>query len=134
MAARRVRGNDNHRLKLLIDMNLSPLWVEALEAQGHRGVHWSQVGDHAAPDREILEYARKQGYAVFTHDLDFTRLLALTHADGPSVIQLRSQSVLPREAGPLVFATLRQHEQLLERGALVVIDATTSRARILPIE
>lgn len=121
-------------MKLLIDMNLSPLWIKALETQGHEGVHWSQIGDPAAPDREILEYARKEEYVVFTHDLDFTRLLALTRADGPSVIQLRSQSVLPQEAGSLVFATLQQHEQLLRRGALVVIDAATSRARILPIK
>ena len=134
MAARRVRGDGHHRLKLLIDMNLSPLRMEALETQGHEGVHWSQVGDPAAPDREILKYAREEGYVVFTHDLDFARLLAMTRADGPSVIQLRSQSVLPYEAGPLVFATLQQHGELLEQGALVVVDAATSRARILPIK
>lgn len=121
-------------MKLLIDMNLSPLWVEALEEQGHEAIHWSQVGDPGAPDRDLLEWARREGYAVFTHDLDFARLLALTHAEGPSVIQLRSQSVLPDEAGALVFATLRQHGELLEQGALVVIDAATSRARILPIK
>jgi len=115
-------------------MNLSPLWVEALETQGHEAAHWSRTGDPGAPDREILEWARSEGYVVFTHDLDFARLLALTGAKGPSVIQLRSQSVLPDKAGPLVFAALRQHGALLERGSLVVIDAATSRARILPIK
>jgi predicted nuclease of predicted toxin-antitoxin system len=92
------------------------------------------VGDPGAPDRDILEWARREGYVVFTHDLDFAQLLALTSAEGPSVIQLRSQSVLPGDVGDLVFATLRQHGELLERGALVTIDATTSRARILPIK
>ncbi len=76
-------------------MNLSPLWVEAFEGQGYEATHWSRVGDPGAPDRDILDWARREGYVVFTHDLDFTRLLALTHAEGPSVIQLRSQSVLP---------------------------------------
>lgn len=117
-----------------MDMNLSPLWVRAFEEQGYEATHWSRVGDPGAPDRDILEWARREGYIVFTHDLDFARLLALTHAEGPSVIQLRSQSVLPNEVGPLVFATLREHAELLERGALVVIDAATSRARILPIK
>lgn len=114
-------------------MNLSPLWVEAFEQHGFEATHWSQVGDPGAPDREIMEWARKERYAVFTHDLDFSQLLALTQAKGPSVVQLRSQSVLPDRAGPLVFAALRQHEEFLKQGALVVVDAATSRARILPI-
>jgi predicted nuclease of predicted toxin-antitoxin system len=120
-------------LKLLIDMNLSPLWVEAFSAEYFEAIHWSTVGDPGALDVDIMEWARSGDYVVFTHDLDFTRLLALTQAEGPSVLQLRSQSVLPDRAGPLVFAALRQHGELLERGALVVIDAATSRARILPI-
>jgi predicted nuclease of predicted toxin-antitoxin system len=115
-------------------MNLSPLWVEALEAQGYEATHWIRVGDSGAPDREILELARREGYVVFTHDLNFSRILALTQPKGQSVIQLRSQSVLPSDVGDLVFATLRQHGELLEQGALVFIDAPTSRARILPIE
>lgn len=121
-------------MKILIDMNLSPLWVEAFEEHSHEAAHWSRVGDPRATDPDILEWARREGYVVFTHDLDFTRLLALTQAEGPSVIQLRSQLVLPGEIGHLVFAALRQHGELLARGALVVIDAATSRARILPIK
>jgi predicted nuclease of predicted toxin-antitoxin system len=120
-------------LKFLIDMNLSPLWVEAFKAEGFEATHWSRVGDPGALDREVLEWARRERHVVFTHDLDFSRLLALTQAKGPSVLQLRSQSVLPEKAGPLLFAALRQHGELLEQGALVVIDAATSRARILPI-
>ena len=114
-------------------MNLSPLWVKAFEEGGFESIHWSQVGDPRAPDHEIMEWARKERCIVFTHDLDFSQLLALTQAKGPSVVQLRSQSVLPDRAGSLVFAALRQHAELLEQGALIVIDAATSRARILPI-
>ncbi len=115
-------------------MNLSPLWTEAFASQGFEAVHWSKVGDPGAPDHELMQWARAQGYVVFTHDLDFSRMLALTRAEGPSVLQLRSQAVLPDEAGPLIFAALRQHGVLLDEGALVVADATTSRARILPIK
>lgn len=115
-------------------MNLSPLWVEALEAQGIGAIHWREVGDPGATDQAILEWARGEGYVLFTHDLDFARLLALTRAEGPSVVQLRSQAVLPDEAGTLVFAALQQHGELLEQGALLVIDAATTRARILPIK
>jgi predicted nuclease of predicted toxin-antitoxin system len=57
-------------------MNLSPLWVAAFEAQGFEATHWSQVGDPGAPDEQILGWARRERYVVFTHDLDFSRLLA----------------------------------------------------------
>ncbi|MGH3087784.1 MAG: DUF5615 family PIN-like protein [Rubrobacteraceae bacterium] len=120
-------------MKILLDMNLSPLWVKAFEEEGLEAVHWSTVGDPGAPDHIIMEWARAEGCVVFTHDLDFSRLLALTRSEGPSVVQLRSQAVLPESAGPLIFAAIRQHGELLERGALVVIDAASSRARILPI-
>lgn len=118
---------------MLIDMNLSPSWVEAFEAEGFEATHWSQVGDPEAPDREILQWAKREGCVVFTHDLDFSQLLALTKSGDPSVLQLRSQSVLPHTASPLILAALRQHGAILERGALVTVDATTARARILPI-
>ncbi len=35
-------------IKLLIDMNLSPAWVEVLGKAGIKAVHWSQVGSHGA--------------------------------------------------------------------------------------
>jgi len=33
-----------------------------------------------------MSYAQDHGYVVFTHDLDFGTLLALTRARGPSVV------------------------------------------------
>jgi predicted nuclease of predicted toxin-antitoxin system len=39
---------------------------------------------------------------VFTHDLDFGGVLALTHAAGPSVIQVRSEDPVPEVIGVLV--------------------------------
>lgn len=58
----------------------------------------------------------------FTHDLDFGTLLALTHAAGPSVLQIRGQNVLPEHMGLLVLAALRQHEQELSTGAIAVVE------------
>ena len=74
------------------------------------------------------------GHAVFTHDLDFGAALALTQADGPSVIQVRGQNVLPDTIGHIVIAAIRQYEEELERGALVVVELRRSRVRILPLE
>jgi predicted nuclease of predicted toxin-antitoxin system len=41
-------------VRLLIDMNLSPLWVEALKGPGRDVRHWSSVGDVAAEDEVIV--------------------------------------------------------------------------------
>ena len=79
-----------------------------------------------------MAWARDNGHVVFTHDLDFGAILALTHAASPSVIQVRGQAVLPEDIGPLVIAALRQHESALAAGAIVVVDKRKSRVRVLP--
>jgi predicted nuclease of predicted toxin-antitoxin system len=120
-------------MKIVIDINLSPGWKEFLGGHGHEAVHWSAVGDSRAPDTVLMEWARVHGHVVFTHDLDFSRVLALTRAAGPSVLQVRTEDVLPSAIGDLVVRALRQHGEALHAGAIVVVDATSSRARILPI-
>jgi predicted nuclease of predicted toxin-antitoxin system len=66
-------------IKILIDMNLSPDWVPLLQNAGCTAVHWSIVGDPRTPDRGIMDWAEANAYVVFTHDLDFGTILALTH-------------------------------------------------------
>ena len=82
-------------MKILVGMNLSPSWVPALERKGRSAVHWSDVGDPRAVDRAIMDWATDHGYVVFTHDLDFGTMLALSHEGSPSVLQIRAQDVLP---------------------------------------
>jgi hypothetical protein len=62
-------------MKILIDMNLSPDWTAVFRAQGWEAVHWSTTGNPRAADRVVMDWARANGYAVFTHDLDFGSLL-----------------------------------------------------------
>ena len=120
-------------MNFVIDMNLSPLWVEFLEQTGYRARHWSTVGDPRATGRAIMEWARANNSIVFTHDLDFGTILAVTKADSPSVFQIRTQDVLPEQLGGLVLAALEQFHAFLETGALITVDESSSRARILPI-
>jgi predicted nuclease of predicted toxin-antitoxin system len=120
-------------VRVLIDMNLSPRWIEVFERHGWQAVHWSVVGDPRATDRVIMEWARAHQYVVFTHDLDFGTLLAVTHAEGPSVMQMRAQDVLPAHLENVVVAAMRQYGALLKAGALITVDESASRARILPL-
>ena len=121
-------------MKILLDMNLSPDWVAAFAAAGIESIHWSSVGDPRAEDTEIMEYARTNEYIVFTHDLDFGTILALTRASGPSVIQVRSQNILPSSLANTVLSVVRQNREVLNKGALIVVDETRARIRILPLE
>jgi predicted nuclease of predicted toxin-antitoxin system len=120
-------------VQLVVDMNLSPEWVAELAQHGWSALHWSTVGDPRAEDTAIMAWALANGHLVFTHDLDFGTTLALTHATGPSVLQVRGQNVLHEHMGPVVVAALRQHEAALEAGALVVVDEKKSRVRVLPL-
>jgi predicted nuclease of predicted toxin-antitoxin system len=120
-------------VQLVIDMNLSPEWVAELARHGLPAVHWSTVGDPKAEDAVIMDWARSNGHVVFTHDLDFGTMLALTHASGPSVLQVRGQETLPEDIGVQVISALRQHDADLAAGALIVVDSKKSRVRLLPL-
>ncbi len=120
-------------VRLLIDMNLSPDWVLFLQQHGWDAIHWVTVGDPHAEDSVLMDWARQNGCVVFTHDLDFGTALALTHAAGPSVIQLRGQEVFPDQVGSTLISALTQHRDALAAGALMVIDVKKCRVRLLPL-
>lgn len=120
-------------MKLLLDMNLSPDWVAFLAAAGVEAVHWSNIGDCRASDATILEWARVNQHVVFTHDLDFSALLAATRGVGPSVIQVRTADTLPDAIGHDVVRVLRMRADAIDQGAIVSIDKLGSRVRVLPI-
>jgi predicted nuclease of predicted toxin-antitoxin system len=120
-------------MKILIDMNLSPEWVGVLERHGWTALHWSTVGDPRSEDTVLMDWARRNQHIVFTHDLDFGTLLALTQAESPSVIQVRTQDVTPSHLAPAVIDVLQRNASLLEAGALIVLDEDRSRVRILPL-
>ena len=120
-------------VQLVIDMNLSVEWVAEFATHGWTAVHWTAIGDARAADSEIMAWALSNGHVVFTHDLDFGTMLALTHASGPSVLQVRGQDVLPEDIGPYVISAVRQHDAALAAGALVVVEVKKSRVRVLPL-
>ncbi|MDH2916963.1 MAG: DUF5615 family PIN-like protein [Gallionella sp.] len=120
-------------LRLLIDMNLSPSWVEVLRESGFEAEHWYRIGPGNAPDSELFAWASQNGYIVFTHDLDFGALLTATHAVSPSVFQIRTDDVSPDALAPRAIVLLHRFEPQLASGALVVVDEMRERVRILPL-
>jgi predicted nuclease of predicted toxin-antitoxin system len=120
-------------VKLLVDMNLSPRWIDFLATHGISAEHWSTLGRANAPDTEIMAYARTNGHVVLTHDLDFSAILAVTQGEKPSVVQIRAEDVLVDAIGDQVVAALRQMESELDEGALVTVDPKRVRLRMLPL-
>ena len=122
-------------MKILVDMNLSPAWIEALREAGHEAVHWSHTGAPTAADSAIMAWAAQHGYVVFTHDLDFGSQLYATAATAPSVIQIRSEDVRPNPpVVRLIIQGLSDAAEALNRGALVTVDPRKRRIRLLPLK
>lgn len=120
-------------MKLLVDMNLSPRWVTALQAAGIEARHWSTIGTPDAPDEEVLSWTAANGFVLLTHDLDFGAILAFSRAATPSVIQIRTDDLRPEGLAIRIAATLDQLAQPLADGALVTIEPARERVRILPL-
>lgn len=120
-------------MRLLVDMNLSPQWARLLVDAGIPSEHWSTIGSAKAPDSEIMTYARENGFVVLTHDLDFSAILATTHGEKPSVVQIRADDVSLNAVGSQVIAALLQMASELEEGALVTVEPNRTRLRLLPL-
>jgi len=121
-------------MKILIDMNLSPSWENYLTEEGFESVHWSKIGKGNEPDSFLFEYAKKNNYLILTHDLDFGAILACSNEYGPSVVQIRTNNITPEFYGKKLVSAIKQAETYLKEGALVVIDETRSRIRVLPLK
>jgi predicted nuclease of predicted toxin-antitoxin system len=120
-------------MRILIDMNLSPGWVNEFKLYNIEAIHRSEIGDIGAPDVAIMDWARKNEYIVFTHDLDFGTALALTKAEKPSVIQVRTQNVTVAHLSKMVISAIETYADLLLKDALIVLDEDKKRIRILPL-
>jgi predicted nuclease of predicted toxin-antitoxin system len=121
------------RLKLLLDMNLSPDFAAYLRNRGIETQHWTEIGNPEASDVEIMEYASLNEYTVVTMDLDFGDILVSTQNVTPSVIQIRAKEAISEKVFALSFEAIRTAEQELLKGAILTIDIERSRLRMLPI-
>ncbi|MBI4608680.1 MAG: DUF5615 family PIN-like protein [Candidatus Rokubacteria bacterium] len=74
-------------MKLLLDENLSPRLVQALEPEYPGTTHIRTLGLRGATDEAIWEQARHEGFAIVSKDNDF-RQLSFLYGAPPKVIWL----------------------------------------------
>jgi predicted nuclease of predicted toxin-antitoxin system len=120
-------------VKFLIDMPLPPALAVWLQSQGHDAVHALNLGLDRAPDTEIIERAMTDKRTIITADLDYLRLLALSHATGPSLVLFRGadwaeNAVIERMNDLLRSLSAEEIEQ-----SILVVDPDRIRRRRLPI-
>ena len=121
-------------MRVLIDMNLTPRWVEYLADAGYEALHWSAVGLASAKDSEICDHARRHGFVLLTNDLDFPQILAHTKEAAPSVILLRGEPLVPEARGTALLQAMEICRDEISQGAIVTLDwSDRPRARVLPL-
>ena len=107
--------------------------LRSISSSGARGCSLVYHRCRECPDKAIVDYAKAQGLVVLTHDLDFGAILAATRAEGPGVVQIRTEDAMSDRFVALVSATLTRFEAELSTGALVIVDESRSRVRVLPM-
>ena len=120
-------------MKILIDMNLSPKWVDFLIGNDIEAIHWLNVGAHDDSDTDIISYAKIHDYTILTNDLDFGFLHAINYDKKPSVIQTRTGVLSTERIGNIVVSVIKQLSEDLKNGALVTIDKNKVRVSLLPL-
>ncbi len=121
-------------MKIVVDMNLSPEWLEVFAQAGWQARHWSQIGRPNADDDEVFSWAAENDHLVFTQDLDFPQILFASQGGRPSVVLLRIKNELDAAQRARVCAAIRQASASLQTGAIMVIDDRRIRLRTLPIK
>jgi len=121
-------------MNVLVDMNLSPSWVDFLTGAGFTAVHWSDEGAPNASDRAIMQWCAEREYVVLTADMDFSAILAASEGLRPSVMLVRGEILTPDGLGSAVLEAIHKTRGELAAGAIVSVDAQRARLRVLPLE
>ncbi|MBI4704685.1 MAG: DUF5615 family PIN-like protein [Deltaproteobacteria bacterium] len=120
-------------MKLFADINVSVRVVAALRARGHDIVRVDSCLPPTASDIEIAAFARAQEGVIVSRDQDFSAIVALSGASGPSIVNLRHTRTEAAFLSELLDRALRLYEAHLAAGAIVTIDDRGVRVHALPI-
>ena len=120
-------------IRLLLDQGLPRSTVELLRADGWEVVHACECGLSGARDDHILEFARANGYAVCTLDADFHSILAVSAANGPSVVRVRREGLRGPALASLLKRVWDEVGDAIAGGAAVTVTDRAVRVRRLPL-
>ena len=118
----------------LLDENIAPSLTTAINKLGFQSFHVRDVKLLSTPDETIFDFAFKHNYIIITHDLDFSKIHALSGKSKPSVILFRAEPLTLEFMQMVLTENLHQLEIDLVNGAFIVIEEDQIRIRTLPIK
>lgn len=119
-------------MRLLADVNVSRLVVGHLRAAGVEVHHVPEILDPRVSDRTIVAHARSIDAILVSHDQDFSALLAMSGAPGPSLINLRTSTVEHHRIATLIPQAMALAADELAEGAIVTVEDRSLRLHLLP--
>ena len=121
-------------MEFLLDMGISPKTAKYLIDLGYTAVHLIDLAMETAKDYEILEKAKKDNSIILTHDLDFSRLLAISGYSTPSVIIFRLKNMRPENVNSILKNVITRFHDDLKNGVILSIGDKKIRCHYLPIK
>ena len=120
-------------MKFLVDMGVARSTVAFLRESGHDAVHLRDRGLQRLGDDGRIALALAEERVILTHDLDFSRIVALSTGRAPSVVTFRSSDMRPCEVNRYTVEVLARFDAHLMAGTLVSVTGSGIRVRSLPI-
>jgi predicted nuclease of predicted toxin-antitoxin system len=120
-------------MRLLADLNISPRTVAFLRSLGHDVIRVNEILLATASDIAIIKKAIEERRTVVTQDLDFTAIVSLSGKNVPSVITLRLSSSRVEKVNAILQQILPTIEKAVTDGAVITVQDTNIRRRLLPL-
>lgn len=120
-------------MRFLLDMGLALSTAEFLRRRGHDAVHLRDETLQRSSDASIVDKALSEHRIILTHDLDFSRIVAISREQAPSVITFRLANMTPARVNSYLGEILDRFAFQLEVGALISVSEPGIRVRLLPI-
>jgi predicted nuclease of predicted toxin-antitoxin system len=120
-------------VRFLLDMGVDVRVAAWLRDQTHEAVHLRDEGLQRLPNGEIFTKAISERRIILTFDLDFGEIAALARGRKASVVVFRLHNTRTQHVLDRLAAVLADCGSTLEKGAVVVVEETRHRVRLLPV-
>jgi predicted nuclease of predicted toxin-antitoxin system len=121
-------------MRFLLDMGVSIRVAHWLRQEENDVTHLRDEGLQTLADQLIFQKALVENRTIVTFDLDFGEIAALSRGKVVSVVILRLSNARADYVVQRLDAVLPAVEPALLSGAIVTIEDTRHRIRLLPIQ
>ena len=115
-------------------MDVSRGLIEWLREYGYDAIHLREQDLKRLPDSQIFAKATAENRIILTCDLDFPEIVALSGASSVSVVVFRLSNTRTANLITRLARVLEDSAQdHLEEGAIISVEDSRHRVRLLPI-